>query len=173
MSLYRRALGEDSAGGAAITDTTAISANGHQFVTCIGIRHPFQERKLRASRARPRPRQVLIAGDSSGARRIDFFLPSRTVSPVVQRACDQSVCDQSVCGKPLPGRGRGFRQKTAAREGSGLSCDGRRMRNSNATLADSVRRVGYDTCEACRCLALPARTALPRRSTRIAPACHR
>ncbi|WP_144160254.1 porin [Paraburkholderia sp. BCC1885] len=44
MALYQRALGDDSTGGpavAAITDTTAISSNGNQFVARIGIRHKF------------------------------------------------------------------------------------------------------------------------------------
>ncbi|CAN7766864.1 porin [Caballeronia sp. dw_19] len=44
MALYQRALGDDSTGGpavAAITDTTAISSNGNQFVGRIGIRHKF------------------------------------------------------------------------------------------------------------------------------------
>lgn len=44
MALYQRALGDDSTGGpavAAITDTTAISANGKQFVARVGIRHKF------------------------------------------------------------------------------------------------------------------------------------
>ncbi|WP_322103272.1 porin [Paraburkholderia sp. J41] len=44
LALYQRALGEDSTGGAAvaaITDTTAISSNGNQFVARIGIRHKF------------------------------------------------------------------------------------------------------------------------------------
>jgi predicted porin len=44
MALYQRALGDDSTGGsavAAITDTTAISSNGKQFVGRVGIRHRF------------------------------------------------------------------------------------------------------------------------------------
>jgi predicted porin len=44
MALYQRALGDDSTGGpvvAAITDTTAISSNGKQFVARIGMRHKF------------------------------------------------------------------------------------------------------------------------------------
>lgn len=44
MALYQRAIGQDSTGGAAvaaITDTTAISSNGKQFVARIGIRHKF------------------------------------------------------------------------------------------------------------------------------------
>ncbi|ABE37091.1 gram-negative porin family protein [Paraburkholderia xenovorans LB400] len=44
MALYQRALGDDSTGGpavAAITDTTAISSNGKQFLARIGIRHKF------------------------------------------------------------------------------------------------------------------------------------
>jgi predicted porin len=44
MALYQRALGDDSTGGAAvaaITDTTAISANRNQFVGRVGIRHKF------------------------------------------------------------------------------------------------------------------------------------
>ena len=44
MAVYQRALGDDSTGGpavAAITDTTAISSNGKQFVGRVGIRHKF------------------------------------------------------------------------------------------------------------------------------------
>ncbi|QGZ66088.1 porin [Paraburkholderia acidisoli] len=44
MALYQRAIGQDSTGGAAvaaITDTTAISSNGKQFVGRVGIRHKF------------------------------------------------------------------------------------------------------------------------------------
>lgn len=44
MAIYQRALGDDSTGGpavAAITDTTAISSNGNQFVARVGIRHKF------------------------------------------------------------------------------------------------------------------------------------
>jgi predicted porin len=44
MALYQRALGDDSTGGAAvaaITDTTAISSNGNQFLGRVGIRTKF------------------------------------------------------------------------------------------------------------------------------------
>ncbi len=44
MALYQRALGDDSTGGpavSAITDTTAMSSTGKQFLARVGIRHKF------------------------------------------------------------------------------------------------------------------------------------
>ena len=84
---------------------------------------------------------IYLPRSADGASRIHFFLQSLNRKPM------SGISQVEVEDK----------QKTAVREGSGLSYDGRRMRDSNSRCADFVTIARYDTRQACRCLTLPGR----------------